>query len=195
MLKAVCNFKKSKKGFTLIELLIVVAIIAILAAIAIPQFSQYRVRGYNSAASSDVRNIKVQVEAFNTDWQVYASSAALGAIGVGSVVSGPSSQAIAVAQGGIIAGSPGLPSAAATFTFGVSNGVQAVINTTAATAAGYLTATKHASGDRGFCADSNITSINWVAITAGSSLANAGSAFYPASTTADNCVAVYPSTL
>ncbi len=64
---------KNSKGFTLIELLIVVAIIAILAAIAIPQFSQYRIRGYNAAADSDLRNMKIALEAFKTDWQVYAN--------------------------------------------------------------------------------------------------------------------------
>jgi prepilin-type N-terminal cleavage/methylation domain-containing protein len=55
--------KKGEKGFTLIELLIVVAIIGILAAIAIPQFSAYRVRAFNSAALSDVGNYKVSMEA------------------------------------------------------------------------------------------------------------------------------------
>ena len=40
--------KKNEQGFTLIELLTVVSIIAILAAIAIPQFSQYRMRAYNA---------------------------------------------------------------------------------------------------------------------------------------------------
>jgi type IV pilus assembly protein PilA len=62
---------KNKKGFTLIELLIVVAIIAILAAIAIPQFSAYRVKAYNSAAQSDVRNLKTQMEASMVDTQAY----------------------------------------------------------------------------------------------------------------------------
>jgi type IV pilus assembly protein PilA len=62
---------KNKKGFTLIELLIVVAIIAILAAIAIPQFSNYRKKAYNSTAVSDLRNAKTSLEAFYADQQTY----------------------------------------------------------------------------------------------------------------------------
>ena len=62
---------KNSKGFTLIELLIVVAIIAILAAIAIPQFAAYRMRGYNSAAASDLRNFKTALESYFADNQKY----------------------------------------------------------------------------------------------------------------------------
>ena len=62
---------RSKKGFTLIELLIVVAIIGILAAIAIPQFASYRAKSYNSAAQSDLKNTKTNLEAYYTDNQYY----------------------------------------------------------------------------------------------------------------------------
>ena len=63
--------KKGQKGFTLIELLIVVAIIGILAAIAIPQFGAYRARAYNSAAKSDLKNFKTAMEAAAADTQAY----------------------------------------------------------------------------------------------------------------------------
>jgi len=66
--------KGNQKGFTLIELLIVVAIIGILAAIAIPQFSAYRQKAYNSAAMSDLKNAKTGMEAFMADEQEYPTS-------------------------------------------------------------------------------------------------------------------------
>lgn len=71
VMEALSRKKRNEKGFTLIELLVVVAIIAILAAIAIPQFAAYRTRSYNAAAESDLRNFKTNMEAYYADYQQY----------------------------------------------------------------------------------------------------------------------------
>ena len=68
------NKMKEQKGFTLIELMIVIAIIGILAAIAIPQFSAYRKRSFNSAAASDIRNAATAQEAYFVDNQGYTAT-------------------------------------------------------------------------------------------------------------------------
>ena len=66
--------KKSQQGFTLIELLIVVAIIGILAAIAIPQYAQYRVSAMNSAAQSAAKNLETAEEGFYSDGNFHYTS-------------------------------------------------------------------------------------------------------------------------
>jgi type IV pilus assembly protein PilA len=71
---------RKNEGFTLIELMIVIAIIGILAAIAIPQFSAYRTRSYNSAAEADIRNAATAQEAYYVDNQTYKQDP-LGLIG------------------------------------------------------------------------------------------------------------------
>ncbi len=59
----------NEKGFTLIELLIVIAIIGILAAIAIPQFNQYKERAYDSDSKSNLHNLYLACKAMWADTQ------------------------------------------------------------------------------------------------------------------------------
>ena len=61
--------------------MIVVAIIGILAAIAIPQFSAYRTRSYNSSAESDLRNAATAQEAYYVDHSTYVAAPQTNLIG------------------------------------------------------------------------------------------------------------------
>ena len=67
--------KHNQSGFTLNELLVVVAIIGILAAIAIPQFAAYRAKGFDARAESDCRNAATAEEAYFVDEATYSSTA------------------------------------------------------------------------------------------------------------------------
>src|SRR2546430_16890563 len=70
----------NRKGFTLIELLIVVVIIGILAAIAIPKFANTKEKAYLASMKSDLRNLVTAEEAYFADSVKY--SATIGAGGV-----------------------------------------------------------------------------------------------------------------
>ena len=67
---------RDNKGFTLIELLIVVVIIGILAAIAIPKFSATREKAYFAAMKSDLKNLASQQEIYYSDTYAYTSDTA-----------------------------------------------------------------------------------------------------------------------
>ena len=72
---------RKENGFTLIELLIVVVIIGILAAIAIPQFTNTKQKAFDAAAQSDIRNMMTAQEAYFFSEQAYKSSSNLAAGG------------------------------------------------------------------------------------------------------------------
>src|SRR5258706_7842331 len=64
----------NRKGFTLIELLIVVVIIGILAAIAIPKFANTKAKAYIASMKSDLRNLVTAEEAYFADSVKYAAT-------------------------------------------------------------------------------------------------------------------------
>jgi len=66
----------NRRGFTLIELLIVVVIIGILAAIAIPKFSSAREKSFMSTAKADLRNLATQQEVYYNTHFTYTSNLA-----------------------------------------------------------------------------------------------------------------------
>jgi len=69
----VSALRQEKKGFTLIELMIVIAILGILAAIAVPQYSAYKTMSYDAAALNDLKDAEIAQEIYFSQNQTYCS--------------------------------------------------------------------------------------------------------------------------
>jgi prepilin-type N-terminal cleavage/methylation domain-containing protein len=64
----------SRRGFTLIELLIVIVLIGILAAIAIPKYTNSKEKAYDATAVADLRNLMTASESYFVDSRQYPGS-------------------------------------------------------------------------------------------------------------------------
>ncbi|MDX8388301.1 MAG: prepilin-type N-terminal cleavage/methylation domain-containing protein [Ghiorsea sp.] len=166
------KIESNQKGFTLIELMIVVAIIGILASIAIPQFSSFRAKAFNSSAIADLHSLSLAQEGVYTDYQFYGSTqlvatAAGAAAGIAASVGAPS-QILMVTATAVGQSMP----------ITMSKNVTAVSNALAAGTAA-TTVAKHLSGDKAYGAETDQASIffqpNFVAnsVVAGTAVANA----------------------
>ena len=198
MMSKIAQIKKDNQGFTLVELMIVVAIIGILAAIAIPQFAAYRIRGFNSSAVSDVKNIATSQAAFYADWQGYGISDDAADLAAAITAAAARVAAGTAIAGGLITGGDGV--ATSDFISGednsgtgranniaLGNGVSIVSNSSGPFDS-FTAVAKHIQGDTMYGLDSDVTTLyqDPTSIAAGTALSISATNTPPSVITADD---------
>jgi len=178
----------NQKGFTLIELMIVIAIIGILAAIAVPQFLAYRIRSYNSAAKAVAHNLKADEGNLNSELGEYGHTeaaattlvAATGAAANANSHAGTGDSALRVAatwnaNGARLAGTHSITIKDMAIPTAIGDNMNAyALDAVATNPDSWIIMTRHHNGDTAYGMDSDVENViysvsnpQWAGIAAG----------------------------